>query len=406
MISTPPPQRLNLSYKEPETFSNSQFPITYSQTREKSQDSSSLTDLNSGVFTVDKTGKVLIEYLLDGSGNKGELAIFSLEGIEELAVTNYEEFLKEASRRALTNSELGYVVISDREEAALYQENPGPKNRNGGDYKGLKILEMKPEDKVGFLFVPNSTVEKVFEKPKITGAKRPFFSLTTENADDNFPESQFVDLTGDGEVFAFDGSRSGQKDYKDVVFAVSMLEGKVPLYDDLINPKPDWFEEKTDFVEVVDRVIDEDRDAPEITVELVNDTGEDETDKMTADPSLTGTVIDGSEIVSFELSFTGESESFVEVTAELESDGNFVLEREVLEEVLGETLPLGMNAIYLRATDEKGWDSAVFEFQFTLEEEDLLGPEIESLAGISGLDAYPDAITLPPSWYSTAIGKN
>jgi hypothetical protein len=68
-----------------------------------------------------------------------------------------------------------------------------------------------------------------------------------------------------------------------------------------------------------------------------------------------------------------------------------------LEEVLEETLPLGVNTIYLRATDEKGWDSAVFEFEFTLEEEDLLGPEIESMAGISGLDAYPDAISLPPS---------
>jgi len=289
------------------------------------------------------------------------------------------------------------VIISDRKEAALYQENPGQKNRNGGDYKGLKVLKMKPGDKVGFLFVPNSTVEEVFEKPKITGAKRPFFSLTTENPDDNFPENQFVDLTGDGEVFAFEGSRNGQKDYQDIVFAVSRVEGKTPLYDDLINPKRDWFEEKTEFVEIVDSVINEDRDAPEITVELVSDTGEDETDKITTDPSLTGTVIDESGIVSFELSFTGESDSFVEVTAELENDGNFVLEREVLEEVLGETLPLGMNTVYLRATDENGWDSAVFELEFTLEEEDLLGPEIESLAGIYGLNSYPLAVSLPPN---------
>ncbi len=309
MISTPPPQRLNSSYKESETLANSPFPIPHSQTREKSQDSSSLTNFNSGIFTVDKTGQVLIEYLLDGSGNKGELAIFSLEGIEELAITNYEDFLKEASRRALTNSSLGYVVISDREEAALYQENPGQKNRNGGDYLGLKTLEMKPGDKIGFLFVPNSTVEKVFEKPKITGSKRPLFSFTTENADDNFPENQFVDLTGDGEVFAFEDSRNGQKDYKDIVFYAGRLEGETPLYDDLINPKQDWFEDETDFLEVINNVIAEDRDAPEITVELANDTGEDETDKITTDPSLTGTVIDESKIVSLEISVspvTGE----------------------------------------------------------------------------------------------------
>ena len=290
-------------------------------------------------------------------------------------MTNYKEFLIEASRRALTNSELGYVVISDREEAALYQENPGQKNRNGGDYLGLKILEMKPGDKVGFLFVPNSTVEKVFEKPKITGAKRPLFSLTTENADDNFPENQFVDLTGDGEVFAFENSSNGQKDYQDIVFYAGRLEGKKPLYDDLINPKQDWFEEETEFVKVVDSVINEDRDAPEITVELANDTGEDETDKITTDPSLTGTVIDESEISSFELSFTGESDSFVEVTAELETDGNFVLNREILEEVLGETLPLGVNTIYLRATDEKGWESAESSVNLTpLQQQDLSLP--------------------------------
>ncbi len=120
-------------------------------------------------------------------------------------------------------------------------------------------------------------------------------------------------------------------------------------------------------MEIVDSVIAEDRDAPEITVELVNDTGEDETDKITTNPSLTGTVIDESKIVSFEISrtgilpvtggegqtpVTGESDSFIEVTTELESDGSFVLNREVLEEVLGETLPLGINTIYLRATDE------------------------------------------------------
>ncbi len=50
------------------------------------------------------------------------------------------------------------------------------------------------------------------------------------------------------------------------------------------------------------------------------------------------------------------TDDFVEVTTELESDGTFVLNRETLEEVLGETLPLGINTIYLRATDEKGWE--------------------------------------------------
>ncbi len=37
----------------------------------------------------------------------------------------------------------------------------------------------------------------------------------------------------------------------------------------------------------------------------------------------------------------------------------------------------------------------VVEFEFTLEEENLLGPEIESLAGIYGLNSYPVAMSLP-----------
>jgi hypothetical protein len=172
-----------------------------------------------------------------------------------------------------------------------------------------------------------------------------------------------------------------------------------------MNPEKDWrsSDNGKEFLEIAGESVNKDNSPPTITVELAKDTGEDETDKITTDPSLTGTVIDESEVVSFEISrtgilpVTGESDSFVEVTSSLESDGSFVLNREVLEEVLGETLPEGVNTIYLRATDENGLESAVLEFEFTLEEEDLLGPEIESVAGIYGLNSYPVAVSLPPN---------
>jgi hypothetical protein len=61
---------------------------------------------------VGSSGQVSIDYLFDGGLYQGELAIFSLEGMEQFE-TDLNEFIAEAARRALSNSELGHVVISD-----------------------------------------------------------------------------------------------------------------------------------------------------------------------------------------------------------------------------------------------------------------------------------------------------
>jgi hypothetical protein len=66
----------------------------------------------SGYFTVGESGEVTIDYLFDGGGYEGELAIFSLEGMEGLEPGS-EAFIQEAANRALSESELGYIVISD-----------------------------------------------------------------------------------------------------------------------------------------------------------------------------------------------------------------------------------------------------------------------------------------------------
>lgn len=58
-----------------------------------------------------------IDYLLDGGAYQGELAIFSLEGMEQF-YTDLNEFIAEAARRALSNSDFGHVVISDATEGA------------------------------------------------------------------------------------------------------------------------------------------------------------------------------------------------------------------------------------------------------------------------------------------------
>jgi hypothetical protein len=76
----------------------------------------------SGYFTVGESGEVTIDYLFDGGEYQGELAIFSLEGMEDL-VPGSEEFIQTAANRALSESELGYIVISDKAEGARFNSD-------------------------------------------------------------------------------------------------------------------------------------------------------------------------------------------------------------------------------------------------------------------------------------------
>ncbi|WP_237397018.1 Ig-like domain-containing protein, partial [Okeania sp. KiyG1] len=138
--------------------------------------------------------------------------------------------------------------------------------------------------------------------------------------------------------------------------------------------------------------------APEIFIELANDTGESDTDKLTAEPTIIANILDGSDIVSLTGNFNNNStEEFIDLTPLLEIDGSLELTPEFLEEMLGDVLTDGTYTLYLQAVDEHNISSDVIEFEFTFSEAEIdrPGPEILSLAEIYGLDTYPDAITLP-----------
>jgi hypothetical protein len=88
----------------------------------------------SGYYTVGKTGKVSFDYLFDGGAYEGELAIFNLEGMGQYQIGS-NDFVREAVRRSLSNSTLGYVVISDIDEAARFSGDlKWDKNHNLGEY--------------------------------------------------------------------------------------------------------------------------------------------------------------------------------------------------------------------------------------------------------------------------------
>jgi len=107
----------------------------------------------SGVFTVGDSGEVEIDFLFDGGGYRGELAIFSLEGMDQFEPGS-EEFILEASSRALSDSELGHIVIADQTEGAKFSGLLGEGDQNAGEYLGAKSFVMRPGDTFGFHVSP------------------------------------------------------------------------------------------------------------------------------------------------------------------------------------------------------------------------------------------------------------
>ncbi|MFB2970221.1 S8 family serine peptidase [Aerosakkonema sp. BLCC-F183] len=205
--------------------------------------SSESPTFTSGVFTVGETGEIGIDFLFDGGGYKGELAIFSLKDMENFTPGS-TEFIKEAATRALSSSEFGYVVISDPIEGAKFSGKlPGEGNQNSGDYLGVKTFKMRPGDEFGVMLVPNGTLQQLFNSPKVGGALRPLFSLVTANPNEHFHIGQIADVTGDGNTFVMEDLRvdtGSDRDYNDIIFQVRGATGKAALLDDVIAPGKDW----------------------------------------------------------------------------------------------------------------------------------------------------------------------
>ncbi|MBP0030912.1 S8 family serine peptidase [Roseofilum sp. Guam] len=235
-----------------------------------------------GIFTVGETGKVEVEYLFDGGKYRGEVAFFSLDGMDDLEPGS-EAFIQEAAARALgietteptsdvgadlstdssidpdlgepaptdsdlpaeNASKLGQIVISDKTEGAKFEGTLGEKNWNKGEFAGVKTVQMRPGDTFGIMLVPNKTVQQVFDNPSIGGSGRPLFSLSTANPDGGFHVGQIADVTGDGNTFVMEDIRvdgSSDYDYNDIIFRIKGATGDAIDLDDVIDAENDWRE--------------------------------------------------------------------------------------------------------------------------------------------------------------------
>jgi len=197
---------------------------------------------DSGVFTVGETGQVSIDFLADGGGYQGQVAIFSLDGMEHFEAGS-QAFIQEAAHRALSDSILGHIVIADQTEGAKFSGDLGEANTNYGDYLGVKTFTMNAGDKFGIMLVPNGTVQQVFDNPSVEGDLHPLFSMATANPNEAFHIGQIADVTGHGNTFVMEDMRvdtGSDHDYNDIIFQVKGATGTAVHLDDVIDHNHDW----------------------------------------------------------------------------------------------------------------------------------------------------------------------
>ena len=156
---------------------------------------------------------------------------------------NSDAFKQEAIKRALSNSELGYVAISDRLEGARFSGEFGEPNVNIGPYQGVKTFAMTPGSKFVLMLVPNATVKEISESPSPWADKTPLFSIPGAN-----PNSQamLADFTGKGNTFGWEDipGNSGDRDFNDLIFSISGATANVPEMAANVNANTQWLESK------------------------------------------------------------------------------------------------------------------------------------------------------------------
>ncbi len=190
-----------------------------------------------GEFIVGSDGQVQVDLVFDGGAYEGQLGMFSLSGMEAL-VPGSVAYIREATRRALSNSVEGYVVASDGEGARF--SGSLPDEITPGLAPAPRSFSLIPGDRIAFFLVPNGSVNAVFANPDVEGDLRPLFSVEAAN-----PEGleQFAQLSAG--VFAIEDlrrDRSPDNDFEDFVIAVDGASGSQRAIADLIAPGESWLD--------------------------------------------------------------------------------------------------------------------------------------------------------------------
>ena len=196
---------------------------------------------NTGIFTVGNSGQFTFEYLFDGGWwSKGELAVYNLAGMEDI-VPGSTAYIEEAAKRALSNDDSGYILMSDRSEGAKYSTAlPWERDYNDGEYLGVKTFSMNVGAQFGLMLVQNTSVQELFNDPDsyTKPGKLPLFSIAEANPDylGDAPQ-QFAALDSSG-TFGFEATRvdwRSDRDYNEAVFQIIGADGDAPYYGNVRN---------------------------------------------------------------------------------------------------------------------------------------------------------------------------
>ena len=105
---------------------------------------------------------------------------------------------------------------------------------------------------------------------------------------------------------------------------------------------------------------------PVIEAHLASDTGASNTDRITSDPTITGSVHDASAISQFQAKLDDPPASnFIDIFSDLQPDGSFTLNRARLETIFG-PIAEGPHTLHLMAADQYG-NTSFFDVFFNLD---------------------------------------
>ncbi|MCT7981571.1 DUF4114 domain-containing protein, partial [Laspinema olomoucense] len=320
-------------------------------------------NFSQGVFQVGETGAINIEYIFDGGYYQGTVGLFNMAGLSE-----YEwgsaEFFREIARRSLSNSDEGYVLVSDSTEAAKLDGKLEAYNWNRGIKSGEKTFSLPEGTEFGLILIPDGTLQELFDNPQVTGSKKPFLSLTPSDPERALHQPQLVDVTGDGNLFAWEDLRlpGGDADFNDITFKMSGATGIVTNLDEVIAPDSDW--RNSEIGQQIVSYAEQNNQSPIITAKLAEDTGISDSDRKTYNPTITGTLTNPLHIVSFTASF--DNSSFINIDSQLLETGDFTFTPSQLATIYGDSLPDGSHTLYLQAIDEWG-NVTEYQYDFTLD---------------------------------------
>jgi RHS repeat-associated protein len=301
-------------------------------------------DLDPGIFLVDSNGKVSIDFLADAGAYRSEMAVFSLQGMDAFTPGS-AAYTKEATRRALSNSALGYVVVNDSTEGARFNGELGEVNKNDGNYAGRRSYSFNPGDRVALLIIPQGTVQQVFDSPSDGGNLRPLFSIAAANPNGVAQIGQLVAGTFGWEDIRVD--QGTDADYNDIVFKVRGAAGIAADLGQLIAANKDWrsgsaAKELIDFANL------------NLAAALAQDTGLSSSDSITNNSNISGLFSNNVGNINKLQARFGDSGAFVDISADLQANGSFAISKDRLTQILGRQLVDGSYELNLRTEDKSG----------------------------------------------------